>query len=479
MIIYPFPESYERVSEDFEVKWENQNIEVYNCDVSAYPFNRVWPGKQRSHTQTEKTSFVSFGSDGEVTVDIKPRNPFKNVTVRPLARKINPVINENGVSITFNGPGQYSVEFDGMHNALTVFINPEKEFNTENTEVLYFPAGIHIFDERIQLKDNQTVFIDKGAVVYGSFNASQKKNISIVGYGIIDNSRMQRANEINGCAILDPNADSQTGNPVFLDRCENVLIDGVTIVDSSGWNLYIDGCKNVVVNNIKLIGNWRYNADGCDFCNCENAVLENSYLRTFDDCVTVKGFKLNNKLPVCNIEVKNCVLWCDWGRALEVGVETCAPYISDIVFRDCDIIHGSAVMLDVQHGDASDITNVSFENINIEYSGEEMPLVLQESDESQYPFPEKYYPPVPFYVTVVSTMWSIDKNSGNIKDIRFKNIYITTPGEIPGGSGIVSEVEGSRIESVAFENIFVNGKKCNADDLGLFIGENVSDIRFG
>ena len=81
-----------------------------------------------------------------------------------------------------------------------------------------------------------------------------------------------------------------------------------------------------------------------------------------------------------NITVRNYVLWCDWGRALEVGAETCAPYIKDVLFCDCDIIHGSDVMLDIQHGDASNITNVKFKNINIEYSDNERKLVIQENE---------------------------------------------------------------------------------------------------
>lgn len=480
MIIYSFPSDYEKKSDDFKVEWENKNIDVYSCDVSAYPFNRVWPGKQRSFDQTERASFVSFGSDGEVTLEIKPKNEFGEVVVRPLSKKIVPVIGENVINVTFPGPGQYSVELDGIHNTLTVFVNPEKDFDAdkENDNVLYFAPGVHILDERIYLENNQTVFIDKGAVVYGSFNAVEKKNVRILGYGIIDNSRMKRAEEINGCAVLDPNAGIHTGNPIFMDRCENVLIEGVTIVDSSGWNIYLDGCKNVTVDNIKLIGMWRYNADGCDFCNCENAVLRNSYLRTFDDCVTVKGFKLNNNLPVKNILVENCVLWCDWGRALEVGAETAAPFMTDIVFKNCDIIHGSSVMLDVQHGDGSDVTNVHFEDINIEYCGKEQMLAIQESDDAKYPYTDESCVPVPFYIVIGSSMWSIDKHTGNVKNVYFKNINITTPQGIPQGSGILSEEDNSTIENIFFENILVNGKKCSAEDLGLSVGKNASNISF-
>ncbi len=476
---YKFPDRYEKKSECFTLEADGINIDVYSCDVSAYPFNRVWEGKQRDKSQAEKASFAMLGSDGEVTLKIKPAKVSSEVCVRPDSKKIQATLENDTATLVLPGPGQYSVEFGSFHNSITIFVNPEKEFDVdkENRDVLYFPAGVHIFDKRIELEDNQTVFIDEGAVVYGSLNATDKKNIKILGYGILDNSRMKRANEINGCAILDKNAPENTGNPIFLNRCENVAIEGITIVDSSGWNIYLDGCKDIVVDNIKLIGQWRYNADGCDFCNCTNGVLKNSFLRNFDDCVTVKGFKLNNNLPVENIFVDNCVLWCDWGRALEVGAETSAPYMENITFKNCDIIHGDAAMLDIQQGDRADIKNIHFEDIRIEYTGEEKRPRIQESDSHTYiDEGEKYYP-IPIVIQSGVTMWSIDTKAGSMSDIYFKNISISTKnGQIPQGSRIMPYEKQSRIENIYFENITVNGKKVTLEDLGMMIGDRVKNV---
>ncbi len=477
MKIYPFPKEYEKKTSDFIVSCNDENIVVYSCDVSAYPLNQVWKGKQREFRQTERTSFVMLGSDGAVKLNIKPSKTFKKVTVRPLSKNIQPVFMDGIISVEFPEAGQYSIEFDDIHNTLTVFINPEKEFVVPESNVMYFGAGVHIVDERIELMDNQTIFIDEGAVLYGSINASDKKNIKVVGYGIIDNSRMKRANEINGCAILDPNAGELTGNPIFFNRCENVIVEGVTLVNSSGWNIYLDGCKDVKINNIKIIGQWRYNADGCDFCNCTNGMIQNSYLRTFDDCITVKGFKLNSSLPVHNIFVKNCVLWCDWGRALEVGAETCAPYMNDIVFEDCDIIHGSAVMMDIQHGDRAKISNVRFENIRIEYSGEELKLAIQQKENEEYPYFGVESVPVPFELRAGVTMWSIDDFAGDMHDIYFKNIKIITHKPmLPQGSMILSKDKKSIIRGVYFENITINGEPCDLDMVGVKIGNNVNEV---
>ena len=481
MKIYKFPENYDKKSDAFKVNVNEHNIDVYSCDVSAYPFNRVWPGKQRDKAQTEKAAFVMIGSDDKITLNIEAAFDFEAVKVRPLSKNIKAQKNGKSVNVTFDKPGQYSVEFDGMHNTLAVFVNPEKKFDVDikSPNVLYFGEGVHIFDERIMLDDNTTLFIDEGAVLYGSVNAVDKSNIRVVGYGIIDNSRMIRANEINGCAVLAKDIPSNAGNPIFMERCENVVVEGVTIVDSSGWNIYLDGCRNITIDNIKLIGQWRYNADGCDFCNCTNGVIRNSYLRNFDDCITVKGFKRNNNLPVENILAENCVLWCDWGKALEVGAETCAPYMERITFRDCDIIHTNILMMDIQQGDGANISDVCFENIRLEYSGEEMIPQLQENDEQEYSEGGKSHTPIPFMISSGVTMWSIDDFTGDMKNIYFKDIKILSDSDtVPTGAVIRPDDSDSVMEMLNFENFTFNGRRLTFDELDMKIDERVKKVRF-
>lgn len=476
MEIYPTPIEYKKLSSEYVITAANETLCVYSCDVSAHPFNQVWPGYQRPTEQTEKSAFVTLSSDTEITLEIKPERSFEKVTVRPLSKKITPEVSGGTLKITFPEVGQYIVEFDNPHNTLAVFINPEKSFEKEG-DVLYFGRGVHYVDKRIELKSGQTVFIDEGAVLYGAIEAFDKKDIKIVGYGIIDNSLMRREEEINGCSILAKKRNDDSGNPIFLERCENVLIEGVTLVDSSGWNVYLDGCRDVTVDNIKIIGQWRYNADGVDFCNCQKSVIRKSFLRTFDDCITVKGFKRNNSLPCEDILAEGCVLWCDWGRALEVGAETSAPYMKNITFRDCDIIFGTHIMMDVQHGDRATVENVRFENIRAEYrKTAEAPLLQSVRGEVYKNLDESYMPSL-FEVIAIKTMWAIDEESGVMKNIYFKDISVTTEdGRIPKGPRICSTDGEARIRDVYFENITQNGILCDMAAFEVNIGDGAENI---
>ena len=462
-VFYNYSENYEKISSRFEVFCGNTKLGVYDCDVSAVPFNQVWPGYQRPFEQTEPTSYLSVGSNEEITLKITPNTEFKEVVVRPLSKGVVADVKDGSVTVTLPGAGQYSVEFDGMHNVLSVFVNPEKEFDVDadDENTLYFGAGVHYLEECVELEDYQTVYIDKHAVVYGGFKAREKKGLRILGYGVLDCSNIERGN----------------GNPISLYRCENIIVEGITIVNSNGWSVHFAGCTNVKADNIKLIGMWRYNSDGCDFTNCTNGVLVNSYLRNYDDCIVIKGLGGNGHLPVRNFLAENCVLWCDWGRAIEIGAETSAPSFSGVMFKNIDIIHGDAVMMDIQHGDKANISDIYFDNIRAEYMAKVNCPKLQSAPGEVYKNEDENYMPLLFVVNTVRTMYSKDATTGNIKNVNFRNISVhTEDGRIPC-SNIAAKAPDSCIEGVYFENIEINGKKyVSLDELNVELGDGTSDV---
>lgn len=479
MKLYRFPEEYEKKDTLFRVFCNETEIKTYGCTVSRVPFNQVWPGRQRSLSQTERSAFVSLGNDGETVLTILPQGEFQSVVVRPLAKGARVERVHGGVKVTFPESGQYTVEFDGMHHTLAVFIDPERDYSPEQygEGVLYFAPGVHHVDTRIVLEDGQTVLIDEGAVVYGSLNAIGKKNIRVVGHGILDNSTMKRQNALQTNMNHMEGSDPTLGLPICFDRCENVSVEGITVVDSSEWCLKFTACRNVSVDNVKVIGLWRYNADGCDFCNCTNATLKNSFLRTFDDVVTVKGLLPRREAPCENITVENCVLWCDWGRCLEVGVETCAPYLKNVVFRKCHLIHGSIVMMDVQQGDSGKVSDVLFEDIHIEYTGDERPIAFESETLTEYPFSEESHTPALFELVSGVTMWSFDERAGDIENVTFRNIRITAPEDkLPLPASIVTREGDSEISRVVLENVTYNGRPLTGEDLRLHVCGNVKDV---
>lgn len=77
--IYPVTES-EMKNSTYDVKVNGTPVKTNAARVSAYPFNRRWPGHQRQIEQTEIISFLSFETDGNTEwehIFIRYRNKSK------------------------------------------------------------------------------------------------------------------------------------------------------------------------------------------------------------------------------------------------------------------------------------------------------------------------------------------------------------------------------------------------------------------
>ena len=442
----------------YTVLADGQDVPVRRCRVSAYPLNQVWPGYQRPTYQTEEAAFAFFDFDGEVTLHIIPTRSFTSVAVRPASKGVVPTVANGVITFTLREAGPYTVELDGFHHALHLFTTAPKTYELDDTAICYGP-GIHDVG-LVELEDNQTVYIDANAVVYGGFHAADKKNIRILGRGVLDNSRLNRGE----------------GATIAFDRCENITVSGPTCVDSSVWTLACYGGTHVWVDDVKLVGMWRYNSDGIDFCNCQDVELRDSFLRNYDDCIVIKGLQRCDIQPVDNIRISNCVVWCDWGNSLELGAETVADSFSNITFRNIDVIRGSTAVLDIQSGDRADIHDVTFEDIRVEYAPEgELATVLQSEPDQEYVNPKPGYLPPLMQSVIYSCFYSKDTTRGKTHDILFRNISVIAPSMPP--SSFSGFDEDHMTKSVRIENLTLNGQPVKTlADANVTIGEFASEI---
>ena len=113
--------------------------------------------------------------------------------------------------------------------------------------------------------------------------------------------------------------------PQFIQpyRCQNVLIEGVTIKNSPMWEIHPVLCTNVAVRGLH-ISTHGPNNDGCDPESCRDVLIEDCYFDTGDDCIAVKsgrnadGRRLN--VPSENIVIRNCTMR-DGHGGITVGSE--------------------------------------------------------------------------------------------------------------------------------------------------------------
>ncbi len=461
---YPAPAG-EEPSGDFSVSVDGREVFVYRARVSAMPFARVWPGSQRPLDQTEIASFAYWDMSGPVTVEVTSERPIERLAVHPAHYQATPNVEGNRITFEMSRPGQITIEVNGSHKALHLFANPPADGQDKPAAepgVLYFPPGEH-HPGKIRLQSGQTVCIAGGAVVHAAIEATDAADLRIVGRGILDVSTFERFDAWGG---------------ISLHGCRNVRISGIIIRDPNVYGIVPVCCRDVAISNVKLIGLWRYNSDGIDPSNCQQVTIEDCFVRSFDDSIVLKGVTnwwdyRTDQGPLRDIAVRRCVIWNDWGRALEIGAETVAPEYDNILFEDCDIIHCAQIVMDIQNGDRAVVRNVTYRDIRVELDDETPRPQLQQDDADRFTVdPNERYCPRLIVLEVTKTNYSNDIERGRIEGIRFHNISVTGPRS--PRSVVRGYDEDHPVEDVTVENLCLNGKRIrDAKEAGFTVKEYV------
>ncbi len=406
--LYPV-QPREPLPEEYSVKINGTPAPTDAALVSRFPFNRRWPGHQRTLDQAEPAQFLSMSADEPITVELTLPDPVKEgeIAVRPRSLGVKAQVSTDGKTARFTlpYPAYCTVEPYGRRNAFHLFVDPPRDYDVspDDPDVLYYGPGVHEVGD-ISLQSGQTLYLAEGAVVYACVGAIDAENIRICGRGILDNSHNREiiryeANEESNKSAVNNAVRRHT---VQFEYCTGVEVEGITIRDSLCYNIRPVGCRDIHISHVKIIGCWRYNSDGIDMHNCEDVVIEDCFLRTFDDTICVKGFDCYHEGDVekavhdamyrggksydvfRNVTVRRCVLWNDWGKCLEIGAETRAREIYDVLFEDCDIIHTCGPALDCYNVDYADVHDVIYRNIRVEMD-ETIPAPrIQNSDSDAY-----------------------------------------------------------------------------------------------
>lgn len=358
-IIYPKPAGL-KPSVAYQVFVNGQEAFVYDSPIPA--------------------AYCSFDMKGPVDILIKANRDIKWVDVRPLAKGIVPQFRDSTIRFTLNQPAKLSIELNGsIRLPLFLFANtPESNRpSPQNPKVRYFAAGKIHYPGEILLQNDETLYIEGGAVVVGVVKAKNARNIRIAGRGMLDgtyNRNFADAVVKTGDTVQINRMQGAYARFIELDRCEDVKIEGITLHNSTSWQVVPINCRRVLIEDIKIIAD-NPSDDGIDVVHCQDLKIRDCFIRSKDDCVVVKAYqRAADALPVDNIVVENCVFWnALWGNALEVGFELNGVPVKNIYFQNCDIIHVEAgATLSIHNAGRSIVSNVVFDNIRIEDSRQKL-----------------------------------------------------------------------------------------------------------
>lgn len=458
VITYPAPDG-EPASPDYTASVDGKPVHCYTSRVYDTRFTEGEEFGLKYSTAT----FAYFDFEGEVTVEVRSILGADSATIRPASYGIEAEVSDGVIRFQLDRPRKLTIEPNGRENrVLHLFANAIETDRPrpDDPNVIYFGPGVHEIGS-LKLNSNQTLYIAGGAVVYGIIEPHEKpirtevrlnrykfarydhmisaenaKNVRILGRGILDGSRII--------------AESARKNPLNFTRCENVEVSGIIMRGSPCWHLTLYRTRGARVTNVKQIG-WFYNSDGINAVSSRDIVIEDCFLRQRDDGIVVKAMDTGNtdaflheppkELPggeTTRVEVRDCVLWSDWGYALGATYEVRQP-IHNITFRNCDIIHATHAVtaqgvLGILVADKSTASDILFEDIRIERTLK--PLIK---------------------IDVRRTRWTTSETLGKIRDITFKNVSLT------GGSAAPIILAGldptSTVEDITFDNLRILGQK--------------------
>ena len=341
-------------SDLYSVKVNGQNIwtEKFrtDMDVSKFPDWFIEP-----YTKVpQEIHQASFSCNGELQVSIRVPNGIKKVSIHPLSRGIETNVDGDILTFSLPGPDKLYIQIDSLP-PLFVFADPIENEKTlpDAPGVHYFGPGVHR-PGYISLKDNETVYIAAGAIVYGGIRANGVHHIRVLGRGILDGG-------------------FEFEQMVLVENCKNVLFEGVMIRNGDGWTNTLSNCDSVRYTHVKVLS-FGPAEDGIDPLGSRNIVISNCFLRCTDDCIAIKApapDHIVNDIVITD----NTMIGFAFSDGVTIGFETNAASISNITVRNCDVIlarggsrvEGHSAFSIICDGPAL-ISHVLYENIRVEKS---------------------------------------------------------------------------------------------------------------
>jgi len=431
--IYPYSQVLKQ-SELYKVKVVSQKREVQELFVHG---NIV-------------ADFTSLEFDEKVTFEITVKseddlNPEK-VSVHPTSRGIQCTTKGKQIIFSMEKAENIKVDIAGLQDLFLFCATPENGLdvvNPEDPNVFYFKAG-QIYDVgKLELSSNQTLYIEGGAVLFGTVYGIGN-NIRVLGRGIID----------GGYEINKPRVHR---NNMLFENCTNLLIKDVTSINPMSWMTVLGNCDGVVIQNIRELG-YVVGSDGVDVCGSRNVLIEDCIIKNNDDCIVLKSFVRSNAAQpwdkdVINVVSRNCVFQTLFnGAIMEIGHELVTDKVEHVVFENCDVLgtHGFGSVFSIRNCDYAFVSDVLYKDIRIEHCYDQI-----------------------FELRVMESMYSksTKKGMGQVRNVRFENIYWKSSVENLGyTTSLIGGHDNERtVEDVSFKNFYIDGKKITSlDELNIF-----------
>lgn len=403
---------------------------------------------------------VSFECSGPVTVELEVAGLAGEVRVHPFSFGVTPEVRGERVSFVLPGPKNVQVEIDGLP-LLYVYALPVAEPTPTGPNVRVFEAG-KVYDAGlVTLGENETCWIEAGAVVRGSIRAAGVSGVRVGGYGILEGSYWVEH-------------EGRRRKALVLDHCTHCRVETILMLSPCHWMLVLGACEDITVTGIRQIAN-DVSSDGIDIAGSRLVRISGCILHNGDDNIAIKAIcnksGQDERVPlgfpdedwmgtVEDVVVSGCSFFnIHGGSAMEIGYETSTDHIRNIRFENIDVIavHQFGAVFGIHNGDRARVENITWDDIRVDHHFDTL-----------------------IDIRTLKSRWNLDAERGFVSNVTLRNVKAIQ--SIHNQGYTVSIICGYDAEhpvtGVTIENFELGGRQVrNADDLDLVM-RNVHDLVF-
>ena len=252
--------------------------------------------------------------------------------------------------------------------------------------------------------------------------------------------------------------------------CKNVLIEGITIINSPFWTVNPEFCENVTVTGVTINNPPSPNTDGINPESCKYVHISNCHISVGDDCITIKSGKdipgRAKAAPAQNYTITNCTMLSGHGGVV-IGSEMSGG-VKNIVISNC-VFDGTdrGIRIKTTRGRGGVVEDIRVDNIIMKNIREQaFVLDMAYSKTNPEPVSERTpqlrnisYSNITAYTNEAGLINGLDEMP--VENIRFTDVVIHAR------TGFVIQ----KAKQVHFSNVTVNVEKGSA-----FIGKQVNGL---
>ena len=232
-------------------------------------------------------------------------------------------------------------------------------------------------------------------------------------------------------------------NLIVLNRCKNVRMAGIKLINSPKFHYVPTDCEDVTVEDVTIISPaGAANTDGIDPSNCRNVTITRCTIDTGDDNIAIKsGKKVAGREFGCeNITVTDCIFL--HGHGLSIGSETVGG-VRNLVVKYCRFDGTeNGLRIKSRRGKGGVVQDVSYSDITMTNVHPAISIACYYQDSSQARYP-KNDPAKP-----------VTDTTPKVRNVHIANVTATSTRD----AGLIVGLPESLVTNVVLENVHITAE---------------------